>query len=92
MLPKRQKKNKQSTVPSLKDRATRLDLTFRADIFGGIGGKRCSGNKYINYVYMFFCVCMCMLVAQFCPALCKLMDCSLPGSLVRGIIQARILE
>ena len=33
-----------------------------------------------------------MLVAQLCPALCGGMDCSLPGSSVHGILQARILE
>ena len=33
-----------------------------------------------------------MLVAQLCPTLCDLMDCSLPGSSVSGILQARILE
>ena len=31
-------------------------------------------------------------VAQSCPSLCDPMDCSLPGSTVRGIFQARILE
>ena len=31
-------------------------------------------------------------VAQLCPTLCDPMDCSLPGSSVHGIIQARILE
>ena len=30
--------------------------------------------------------------AQLCPALCNPMDCSLPGSSVHGISQARILE
>ena len=35
------------------------------------------------------CVCS---VGQLCPALCNLMDCSLPGSSVHGIFQARILE
>ena len=30
--------------------------------------------------------------AQSCPALCDPMDCSLPGSSVHGILQARILE
>ena len=30
--------------------------------------------------------------AQSCPTLCDPMDCSLPGSSVRGIFQARILE
>ena len=34
----------------------------------------------------------CVLVAQLCPILCDPMDCSLPGSCVPGILQARILE
>ena len=32
------------------------------------------------------------LVTQSCSTLCNLMDSSLPGSSVHGIIQARILE
>ena len=35
---------------------------------------------------------MKVLVAQPCPTLCDLMDCSLPGSSVHGILQARTLE
>ena len=31
-------------------------------------------------------------VAKSCPTLCDPMDCSLPGSSVCGILQARILE
>ena len=31
-------------------------------------------------------------VAQSCPTLSNPMDCSLPGSSVRGIFQARVLE
>ena len=31
-------------------------------------------------------------VAQSCPTLCDPIDCSLPGSSVRGIFQARVLE
>ena len=31
-------------------------------------------------------------VAQLCPTLCDPMDCSLPGSSIHGIFQARILE
>ena len=31
-------------------------------------------------------------VAQSCPILSDPMDCSLPGSSVRGIFQARVLE
>ena len=37
-------------------------------------------------------MCACMLVTQSCPTLCDLVDCSLPGSSVREILQARILE
>ena len=33
-----------------------------------------------------------VLAAQLCPTLCDPMDCSSPGSSVRGILQARILE
>ena len=33
-----------------------------------------------------------VLIAQLCPTLCNPMDCSLPGSSVHGIFQARILE
>ena len=35
---------------------------------------------------------MKVLVSQSCPTLCDPMDCSPPGSSVRGILQARILE
>ena len=35
---------------------------------------------------------MKVLVPQLCPTLCNPVDCSLPGSSVRGILQARILE
>ena len=37
------------------------------------------------------CVCECMLTKSY-PTLCDPMDCSLPGSSVYGIFQARILE
>ena len=33
-----------------------------------------------------------VLVTQLCPILCNPMDCSLPGSSVHIILQARILE
>ena len=36
--------------------------------------------------------CCCCLVAKVCLPLCNPMDCSLPGSSVRDILQARILE
>ena len=37
-------------------------------------------------------VCICYVVFQPCPTLCNTTDCSLPGSFVHGILQARILE
>ena len=44
---------------------------------------------FTNYV----CVCVCVCeVAQSCLTLCDPVDCSLPGSSVHGILQARILE
>ena len=35
---------------------------------------------------------VCVLVSQSCPTLCNPMNCSLLGSFVHGILQARILE
>ena len=35
---------------------------------------------------------VCVLVAQLCLTLCDPMDCSLPGSSIHGLFQARILE
>ena len=35
---------------------------------------------------------VCALITQSCPTLCDPIDCSLPGSSVHGILQARILE
>ena len=37
------------------------------------------------------CCCCCELLKS-CPALCNPMDCSLPGSSVHGILQARTME
>ena len=51
---------------------------------------RTSGSKCKAAVMQL--VCYHSVVAQLCPTLCNPMDCSLPGSSVRGIHQARILE
>ena len=45
----------------------------------------------LNIFYLLLRVCVCVH-AQLCLTLCDLMDCSLPGSSVRGILQTRILE
>ena len=42
-------------------------------------------------VCVWVCACVCS-VAKSCPTLCDPMDCSLPGSPLHGIFQARILE
>ena len=41
---------------------------------------------------MCVCMCVCVLAAQLCLTLCEPMNCSLPGSSVHGILQARTLE
>ena len=41
----------------------------------------------INTVYIYV-----VLFTQSCPTLCDPEDCSLPGSSVHGILQARLLE
>ena len=38
------------------------------------------------------CVCVCAQSLQSCPTFCDPMNCSLPGTSVYGILQARILE
>ena len=38
------------------------------------------------------CICVYVLHIQLCPTLCDPMNCSLPGSSVHGILQARIWE
>ena len=46
--------------------------------------------------YICLCVCVCMSAKSLhlclCLTLCNPVDCSLPGSFVHGILQARILE
>ena len=53
------------------------------------------------YIYMYILVLLSYLtintacgglVAQSCPTLCDHMNCSLSGSSIHGILQARILE
>ena len=52
--------------------------------FGIITKNNLFNSMSQKFPYMFVC-------AHSCPALCGLMDCSPPGSSVRGIFQARIL-
>ena len=52
-----------------------------------------------TFILLCVCVCVCVCVracehsvAQPCPTLCDPLDCSLPGSTVHGISQARLLN
>ena len=46
----------------------------------------------LTYLYFYFYQINAAKSLQSCPTLCDPMDCSLPGSPVHGILQARILE
>ena len=50
------------------------------------------GQKALGYECQSRDTCVHAQLLQSCPTLCNPMDCSLPGSSVRGILQARILE
>ena len=49
-------------------------------------------RKSISIHQLPFGVLLCVLLTPSCLILCNPMDCSLPGSFVYGILQARILE
>ena len=52
-------------------------------------GKKLKKNVYVcAYIYIHIWKVK-TLFAQSCPALCDPMDCSLPGTSVHGILQAR---
>ena len=46
--------------------------------------------QVVGYVCLQIYCCSCCLVAKSCLTLCDPMDCGLPGSSVRGILQARV--
>ena len=64
------------------------------------GPRKTWEGPLIAFVFCFFLfsflnyerIVVVMLVAQLCPTLCNAMDCSLPGSSVHGIFQAKTLE
>ena len=49
-------------------------------------------SHFSSSVCVCVCVCVVCVCAQSCPTHCNPMNCSLPGSSVQGISQARILE
>ena len=44
------------------------------------------------FLTVLWCMYICTKLLQSCPTLCHPLDCSLPGSSVHGISQARVLE
>ena len=54
----------------------------------------CIGRQFLYYWHHLgspLITSVCVLVTQLCLTLCESMNCSLPGSSVRGVLQARIL-
>ena len=52
-------------------------------------------DKAVYKIYrlsIFILFCCCFLLSQLHPTLCSPKDCSMPGSCVQGIFQARILQ
>ena len=49
-------------------------------------------GRLSTHIFHIFSNSSGVLVTQSCPTLCDPMDCSPPGSSVRGILQARTLE
>ena len=49
-------------------------------------------TELIKYVIVYYNMWFFFLATQLCLILCDPMDCSLPGSSVHGILQARVLE
>ena len=76
------------TVSSCHTPALCLGFLQRASGEGVTTSPPCQGSLPSCAVGM----CMCVLLAQWCPTLCDPMDCSPPGSSVHEISQARILE
>ena len=78
---------------------TGLSFSFPGDLpHPGIKPVSCMG-RWILYrwtvgeaLFSLLVVPCCAKLLQLCPALCNPMNCSLPGSFVHGILQARILE
>ena len=63
----------------------RVDSLEKTLMLEGLEGRRRRGHMAIGRQIVFGC-------AQSCPTLCNCMDCSLRGSSVHGIFQARVLE
>ena len=58
----------------------------------GVAKSRTWLSNWSDLILLFVKVNVKVLVGQSCWTLCSLMNCSLPGSSVHGVLQARILE
>ena len=68
-----------------------LELRFLTSCSAGSHKKREDSNEniFLNFIFTFnMCGSVKVLVAQSCPTVCNLMDCSMPGSAVHEILQA----
>ena len=57
-----------------------------------ISGKIIRGYSHCHEHQILLGVCMCVKLLQLCLTMCNPMDCSLSGSSLHEILQARILE
>ena len=70
---------------------TSLDLELFAGLVSHFALSSSLNSDFSALSSVYKSTCM-RLFAQLCLILCDAMDCSLPGSSVHGILQARILE
>ena len=63
-----------------------------ATVHGVTKSRTQLGNQHFHFLMPPICCCYCCLVTKSCLTVRGPMDCSLPGSSVRAISQARILE
>ena len=97
LIYKKQLHMAQSVVPPCSD----FESIVSASVATGEGNGTplqysCLENPMDGGAVAIFIVSLCIIlkycVSQWCLVLCNPMDCSLPGSSVHGILQARILE
>ena len=69
-----------------------LWLTRNSVNFGHKYTKLASNFTFFTFIKPCVCVCVCVCKLLSHVQLCDSMDCSLPGSCVLGILQARVLE
>ena len=80
-----------SIFPSIRVCSSESALHIRWAKYWSFSFNISPSNEYSGLI-SFVCVCVCVLVTQSCSTLCKLKDCSPPGSSVHGILQAKVLE